>query len=280
MTKIQPEDLPESGRYTCAVLSFPRCAPSLALIAKRVQQWIEPLIYKLLVFEAPYNCLAPLYESRRIKKSNFGRTTAYAKHVLLDGIDAPTAFEILQACSNVTNLALWNWAKIKDDDVELLTQLILSLPIERLSADILVLSGWDLTDDQCNFETSLSPTAEFNYPFFVNLTHFQVTHMPKLTHPLLPASSVELVEEILNACKKIQLLVLIHRDEMNEPWTEKHPDVEIMNDARVVQMAAKDDDGWIEDRWIPGAQGKEDVWRKVQKVQKLRAQILKSRTGD
>ena len=251
---------------------------------------VEPKIYEVLLLRSDDDCRPPLYKYKNSSKQRIAiweRVKAYAKHVLVQGVSASVAYEVLQSCVNVKNLMLWS-AEHRN-----LKQLIFSLPVERLSVNVLELTGFDKDTTDTTGAGDLEENFVFDHTYFVNLTHLDVVYVPKsvrswdrwknlallprLTHLSFYASTVDMVKNTLKECEKLKLLVLIFQEDVTEHGDEvgngKFPSG-IFDDCRVVQMADRPSDEWVED-WISGAHGKGDFWleaeqmQQVQKIQKF-----------
>lgn len=302
---LLPPEL-EREIFEVAAVLFPRRAPILVLVARRVRQWyvrlshcstpgetpfipascrIEPLLYDILVVSSRFNSYPLVYRRdllyNPIKMPLFDRATGYARHVLLEGVKTKNAAEVLQRCDKVENLGLWGlWASAPFNDQRHLLPLIQSCSmLKRLSAspaDLLNVKGVPF---------------EFDHTVFTKLTHLEILCMnrricqwkkwgklallPRLTHVAIDFSTPQFVQDLLDGCSNLKLVVLFYEDreeileqadDMEEDGVRNamHPGVGVMTDGRVVQMPEVHD--WIED-WERGARGEEDFWTRAENIQ-------------
>ncbi|KAJ7060811.1 hypothetical protein C8F01DRAFT_1140975 [Mycena amicta] len=107
---ILPPEL-ECSIFEMAALSQPTCIPQLVLVAKRVKQWTEPLLYRTLVFptgEFPPikgipECDMKIF--RRIVKTKGPEFLHSAvKNIMAPALRASGIRKILTACTGVENL--------------------------------------------------------------------------------------------------------------------------------------------------------------------------------
>ncbi|KAJ7629604.1 hypothetical protein B0H17DRAFT_545601 [Mycena rosella] len=109
-----PPDLEREIFEICA-LSRPRTIPSLMLVASRVKEWVEPLLYRIIAVSDSRNESLPpftcdiLVRTIRAKPVHF--LAKYVRHLYLTPgrrNDREHVSDILPACTGVTSLfTLW-----------------------------------------------------------------------------------------------------------------------------------------------------------------------------
>jgi len=154
-----------------------KCAAlRLVCIARRIQQWVEPIIYRVIAVQPHPKTHAFLVALDTAPKS----PEFYAHHVKgfwSFDLQSDDVLRILSLCSGVTIIDSWfDWAA---DDVDVLDTAIGRLRPQRL------------TIDEKTFGTA---KADFSHPFFSSITHLcMAVHwkywtssafdiMPYLTH--------------------------------------------------------------------------------------------------
>ncbi|KAF8883071.1 hypothetical protein CPB84DRAFT_1965260 [Gymnopilus junonius] len=256
---------------------FPGSIANLILVARRVQQWMEPLLYAVLIFSPAYS-RPPLYDSFTINLPLFEKATQHAKHVLIQGVLAPQAVEVLQHCTNVLNLSLWSLTGLYKP----LKPIIAALPIRRLCVNIRELfRKSDENAIDLDFR-GLEPAT------LANLTHLDIilvsrefcrweiwqglADLPNLTHLAIDYSTPELVDAIFKECHHLQILILYFTDDLDvfdatEHRNSRHLEIGVMSDPRVVQMKETIDSikGWEKD-----VQRQDDFWTRAEKVREMR----------
>ncbi|KAF8902914.1 hypothetical protein CPB84DRAFT_820002 [Gymnopilus junonius] len=121
-----PLDLERDIFELAAAICRPRI-PIFILVAQRVRQWLEPMLYTTIIHYdfaiEPYalcppvpsmyytcRCCGWMKDRRRVKSYCFDKATAYAEHILLVqpilGLDETE--KIIRNCINVKNLLLHN----------------------------------------------------------------------------------------------------------------------------------------------------------------------------
>ena len=185
----------------------------------------------------------------------------WVHHILLQCRPVDEIAQVLTACPNVHNLALW----IVRGDGACLVPILARLPLRRLSFD---------------------PRSLFYYPSagapdgvvplgqkpFDALTHLQIINacgawdvwgelalLPRLTHLALEGSAIEeaLVERALAECAAVEVLIQRYADDDEYPYVEK-----VQKDSRVVLLYVIEE---CLDEWEVGAGGGEDFWVTAEK---------------
>ncbi|KDR67492.1 hypothetical protein GALMADRAFT_147041 [Galerina marginata CBS 339.88] len=160
----------------------------LMLVAKRVCEWIRPILYEVFLQSRVFPSSAagfPDFEQHPEFVKDVGK---FAKHLF---IGAPTSVEdindLLLSCPNVENVALWYSLSDGFHSIEPYLEALRRLPLKRLSS-----SNRGLQLQNQNPKKAL----------FLNLTHFHVSSfdlatlnhvldlptLPNLTHLCISAS--------------------------------------------------------------------------------------------
>ncbi|KAJ7123486.1 hypothetical protein C8R44DRAFT_875677 [Mycena epipterygia] len=243
----------------CALLR-PKGIPKLLLVAQRVKEWVEPLLYRTIVVEVEHSSRTPIFPhftttslSSALESKNFHPDAA--RHLLLYA-NARTYKDVLARCTGVENL----WI----NDLTDMAPLIAPLPLKHLYTNLLSLLR------------TLSPT----YACFSRITHLEVMDdweeadseiwsglslLPQLTHFSFNSSYfVPSARELLEISKSLAVLVFL------ESGQDPSPAAELSHDLRFVQMGFMD---WFED-WKMGVHSGEDYWSRAENF------IAKRRSGE
>ncbi|PPQ97696.1 hypothetical protein CVT26_001879 [Gymnopilus dilepis] len=235
--------------FTDAALEWDRndCAP-LLLVAKRVHEWILPLVYRVFN-QAQLPKFPDFQKYPSIRLSYVGK---YAKHLLIGyEVDAES---FLSSCPNVRNLALWYG---------------ISMPRHQDALDNLRLFRLSAVFSQTEIGMLRRPT-------FTGLTHLEIlsfynpsawdrskiiADLPRLSFLSLPFRDGHLVPLCFEQCPSLRVL-LIKRDREYGSMgfvAGGSLDLSTVQDTRLVLMLA---DFYIgsERDWIDGAHGKADSW--------------------
>ncbi|KAJ7088105.1 hypothetical protein C8R44DRAFT_819473 [Mycena epipterygia] len=247
--------------FEIAALLRPVGIPKLMLVAWRVKEWVEPLLYRIIVLELPGRLpLLPaitgnlLSSAMEAKPSFFGRAV---RHLMLAGVDAPTLEYVLSICSGVDNL----WV---NDDLTQTISVMEPLRLKHLYAQTLPILR------------TLTPL----HPFFSQITHLELMDIPKgrnlepwLELSLIPhlthlSFDVEvflpLCGELLETCKFLAVLVFLG------PARDPSPITELSHDFRFVVMRCE----YYHLDWQMGAHAGIDYWSCAESF------IAKRRSGE
>ncbi|KAF8193571.1 hypothetical protein K438DRAFT_836284 [Mycena galopus ATCC 62051] len=262
---MAPPTLPpelEREIFELCARSLPVFMPQLLLVAHRVKEWIEPLLYRTMIvgrnkpiagFPLLHND-AVLSIGRR-KPPGFCRRTV--RHLMLLYSPSVDFHGILALCSGVEDLLL----QTALDDT--LLPLIDAMPLRRLSADF-----------------DMMPPA--THPMFSRLTHLHLgddpvnagelpeilAALPKLTHLSLDGDiSVLMSPEILASSQSLRALVFFEYDP--RVWSDEVA-AQLTRDIRFVVMPVPD---FAED-WYAGLQHGTDYWSEAETF------VAKRRTGE
>ncbi|KAJ7256915.1 hypothetical protein C8J57DRAFT_1343335 [Mycena rebaudengoi] len=227
-----PTDL-EREIFELAANCHPETMLSLMLVAHRVHQWIEPLLYRFLVIDLSFR---PTIATSAVCLQE---PTRWAKHVqvVLVMFPAPVLQRILPICTAIRKLALYD---VRSSVLPVIKELQLR-------------------------ELLFDPTL----PMFRELTHLRVhnitedcsfTQFPALTHLSFNAQNAggALLASTLAHCSKIRVLVGILWSQWNiELWDQS------TDDLRLVLMCTTRKDEVIAD-WQAGARGESDMWTRAE----------------
>ncbi|KAJ7098961.1 hypothetical protein C8R44DRAFT_356153 [Mycena epipterygia] len=159
MSTADPFLPPELEHYIfqIAALSDLKAIPNLLLVAQRVKVWLEPLIYRIVVFDNPLPGLrrftSDFHPATGTKSPAFFREHVrhlYVGRGAITGVDLDT---VLSTCSGVQNLFLFT---LTSDVHPNLLVLLAPMPLRRLCIDL-----------QCMFE---SKAIDFSHAIFTNIT--------------------------------------------------------------------------------------------------------------
>ncbi|KAJ7059521.1 hypothetical protein C8F01DRAFT_1144892 [Mycena amicta] len=214
----------------------------LLFVARRVLIWIEPTLYRTLVF--PDHRLSTLLAVK--PPEFFAKTT---RHVSIGFPATEDAVGILKLCPAVTHLAIGSVGTDNDDK---------ALPAAFLELQQLRCLSFHPND------VLLAPAESATLPVFSSLTHLELLRndnsvddmesfcvaLPALTHLALNEDYEDprwpLAERLLQRCQQLLLLVLLSGDEDEaDELADRVP--EHLADARVVVTWYKDWDEGVLD---------------------------------
>ncbi|KAJ7651316.1 hypothetical protein FB45DRAFT_1051069 [Roridomyces roridus] len=202
----------ERAIFELVALSHPVSIPNLLLVASRVKEWIQPLLYHTLVFDSARPGLTRrLVDGLRFHKpASFFRIirrqrnlVECAQNLMFLGSQTPVGQlqTVLSACPRVQNLyVLWPYP---GDDFDEAT--LDALPLRRLHCHI----------------GGLAPNNPFQRPFFSNMSHLELWRVPKeedwptlarlprLTHLALGHYNEALSELLLKERETLIMLVVL-----------------------------------------------------------------------
>ncbi|KAJ7481842.1 hypothetical protein FB451DRAFT_1030005 [Mycena latifolia] len=294
-----PPDL-EREIFEIDALEHIASIPRLLRVARRVKLWIEPLLYRVILITPPgagmalpghetclksgYVVIDPQALVVIIARKSASFFHAHVRHLFIDSWDMDPVDQgiILAACTGATNVILLNLANPRP----LLTGLS-RMPLQQLQANL----GSLFSDG------TLDPApVDFSHPIFHNITHLAVFDsllgsasdwkglalLPCLTH--LSFEHAEglghlpnpLIEEALQACSLLEVLVILLGGWADEPLADHLISTFFARHARVVIMNDHKTSGGVVD-WNLGARGKCDYWRRAEGVIRERRRL---REGD
>jgi len=238
--------------FELAVLDIgPKRSTTLLLVARRVYNWIRPLVYRV------FNQMGkpPLPDFKRYPQlmASVGHLAEWLMVGYGSGFPYPLNV-LLSFCPNIVVLASWTIP------IRPLLPIVDKLPLRRLSANF---------DDFTYDDFLMKP--------FVNVTHLEVVsflgntwdrnfealiHLPNLTHlsVIEHAIKVEVIPQLFHHCYPLRILIIIldhtllrfQEDDAEERLAE-------INDNRLVLLESPPFPGLVHD-WEKGAHGGIDCW--------------------
>ncbi|KAF7319191.1 Aminotran-1-2 domain-containing protein [Mycena chlorophos] len=121
MTPALPPEL-ELHIFSLAAFAHPKSVPTLALVAKRVREWTEAILYRTLFF--PHHHCLPVPELPRCSGAIIEQILdlkspallqAWVKNIFAAGLDQDAIRKVLSVCSGVENLFIvWPYGHLSD----------------------------------------------------------------------------------------------------------------------------------------------------------------------
>ncbi|KAJ7119958.1 hypothetical protein C8R43DRAFT_1035233 [Mycena crocata] len=277
-----PPDL-EQEIFETAALSHTVSIPTLMLVAWRVREWLEPLLYRTITLPRlgmqdggeKVNGY-PLFNDHTLSTMLMSKPLDFlarsVKNLCLNGISVDIAIYALSACVGVENL----W--ISSEELEECLPLIAQLPLTRLYCDVELLFGWRRQID-------------FTHLMFQRITHLELfdiveedgddpeddTHsvefwadlalIPTLTHLAFNDEDfLPLCPTLLRACTTLRVLgIMIQGKRRSEDVGE------LAKDPRFVVMYCRK---YIKD-WQVGVHRGIDYWTRAEDfVDKRRYKLI------
>ncbi|KAJ7112772.1 hypothetical protein C8R43DRAFT_1040472 [Mycena crocata] len=272
-------DLPvelEREIFELAAKADVRTALRLAIVARRVQVWVEPIIYsRVVVAHAPAASLQLSYahdiqwersaRGRRSKKApqipvlRFIRTipfrpaSFFARHVkqlLLGNLTEPELVTVLSTCTGIAELGWWSSTATAPVMAALATLKIDRLSVDR-SFDLLAAAtpAAAMFANVTHLDITMEPD-DYNMPALPPLQSFRsLTHFSMVFGRFLPASPENWLNEVLKARPSLNILVLFSDRIHNEQIAGLRPR---NPDPRVVVMLPPVGEWtarWVHDAW-------------------------------
>ncbi|KAJ7761820.1 hypothetical protein B0H16DRAFT_539978 [Mycena metata] len=273
-----PADLEREILTTAASVLPIRHIPNIILVARRVQIWVTPMLYRSFVV-----CNSPPSEDSltlRRTPNEFRRMislspTAAAADIhslcIPDWLHSGQIGDFLNACSGIETLAIFGISVV----VPTLLPALAKMPLRRLSLELLPLFG---------AVPGLDFTVDFRHQIFSRLTHLTIQDIPEENpDPGMWAGLVELpflthlaftnwhlppiFNTILAQCQALQVFVLkcsaVHIAHTEGLGYFAH-------DPRAVVLVVKK----FQEDWEAGVDGGQDFWKRAEKF------LEKRRTGE
>ncbi|KAJ6522209.1 hypothetical protein DFH09DRAFT_1191855 [Mycena vulgaris] len=217
-----PLDL-ERHIFELIALSRPTLIPNLMRVAWRVKHWLEPLLYRTLVFGTTHivngipRCHPETF--KRIvqpKPASFLRDSV--RNLMIYKVPDEQFDTILSACAGVENL--WLFTIVSSSDIARVA--VESTLLRRLYCHF-------------HFLSSCIAVESLAHPIVRDITHLELfdtspnagdnlkalTGLAQLTHlSLATATSLQLCPRLLNACKSLRALVVLDFPPTNFPLAE------------------------------------------------------------
>ncbi|KAJ8454945.1 hypothetical protein ONZ45_g19108 [Pleurotus djamor] len=229
----------ERDIFEWAALAFPSEAPKLCLVARRVQEWLEPVIYRVIVLDYPFKGVDLFMRAISMKPQAF-----FHKNVKTLCLTASVSFhyaeKALAVCTGVQNLICWSAAPMAG-----LLPIIHNHPLQKLSIKIETVFPSDAIPD-------------FRHPIFSKVTHLDIVNphkprensywyglaeLPCLTHLALgdlfywgKEDICEIVPYLLEKCEGLQALILVCGNEEVRQAVSKEGRGENGLDERLVML--------------------------------------------
>ncbi|KAJ7578978.1 hypothetical protein C8J56DRAFT_334103 [Mycena floridula] len=249
--------------FQSAARSRTDSALALLLVAKKINIWILPMVYRMVTLGIHD---APLF----LRTMDTIPHSFFAIHVkklcLTVAVPIQTATRILQTCIGVESLACWIDVRSRVTSV---APLIISLSLTRLSIEINHFTGL------LNHSTTAST-------WFSGLTHLEIIYhfgpltqlnglaaFPSLSHVRLkgPLSFPEqYLAKVISQCQYLDILVVIVDDFSEEEEVELDPRVIFMPCPEVVVYD-----------WEAGFRGLPDTWSQAEAGVKKQIALAQSR---
>ncbi|KAF8177045.1 hypothetical protein K438DRAFT_1939125 [Mycena galopus ATCC 62051] len=260
-----PPELEREVFEICAVFR-PVTIPKLMLVAHRVKEWVEPLLYRTI-------CLGPkpppgfpkflmeiIMPAIRRKPSSFFETAV--RHLMIDYYqDRDEVDKILDVCTGVQHLSI-DVAEAPDSWLDR----IVSFPLERLQLH------------SCESRALMRVLAP-EHTLCRRLTHLEIrgfiaddAHavcdaliaLPHLSHLAFGDNQfVHSCPQLLESCKRLRALVCRALYDVEEIQTHR---AVLERDARFVQFSwefSQANEGVVD--WYIGAQGGVDSWIQIER---------------
>ncbi|KJA15483.1 hypothetical protein HYPSUDRAFT_365767 [Hypholoma sublateritium FD-334 SS-4] len=240
----------------------------------------EPELYRV-VRSGKGRVVPPLYidslpredvseKARQLNLERLQRFGPWVHHILLQCRPVHEVAQVLTACPNVHNLALW----IIQGAGAPLVPLLARLPLRRLSFDPRSFFALDARAPDGSVPLGQAPFDALTHLEVINVTAAwdqwrQLALLPRLTHLVLGCGmpSDAPVERVLEECAALEVLVLPYTD-VDDILLDNPTLAEVQKDPRVVLLNLTWDPL---DEWEVGARGGEDLWVTAEKrVKKAR----------
>ncbi|KAJ7168472.1 hypothetical protein C8R46DRAFT_1091741 [Mycena filopes] len=272
---IFPAEL-EREIFELAALFRPTTIPDLMLVASYVKNWVEPFLYRTIVFEHPidgYPAFDPYILIRAIQSKPAAFFRNYVRHLNLRDSSYPMTREeahfIISACTGVENLI------VTDSDASILSEDFLRnlRPLKRLSIGLQRL----FHPSVAFFRPHLGPAPiDFNHRVFSQLTHLEISDLlnfdttqwvelailPALTHLSFHHGTIVPLFKLLLDTPTTSLEVLVLLTPSAPTWETQGGlrDTPLVQDARFVAMSCLD----RHRDWQMGAHSGDDYWSRAE----------------
>jgi len=265
--------------FEIAARSYPQSIPKLMLVAWRVRTWVEPLLYRTIIFSPsrgdhydaklvkgdPLHSRDTLFLILKSKPPSFFRHVPLNLFLPIRELDDATL--ILSHCLGIENL----WLNAPFKVLPHLFPLVADLPLKRFHSHLGPLFG-------------SAAQIDFSHQFFAQITHLglydyavggRVDHevwsklslIPHLTHLSFDPIFVGVCLTLLRTCPSLRVLVAIGLGSD----IDHHPDRDALaNDPRFVVMNSK----WVARDWQIGTRTGGDHWSRAEDF------IVKRKSGE
>ncbi|KAJ6550047.1 hypothetical protein B0H19DRAFT_1378728 [Mycena capillaripes] len=263
--------------FEIAALESPNCMPALVLVARRVQIWIEPLLYGALAL-TPSQAAQMLPTSSRpvsCKPPSFLRD--HVRHLGLFGVSQAFSLRMLSMCSTAVNVAIFGAPNIN------ISSILETMPLERISISLPMFF----------YRLRLIDT-NYHHPLFRGITHLDVLNnprrgweawsglalLPRLTHlsfrPLKTHVPFSVCNGVLLHCRLLQVLALVYENQDVLPTAAAYPVLD--TDPRLVTIPLAKGD--LIEGWQMGARGGKDHWAAAEELVRVRSSTQSRSTAN
>ncbi|KAF7378154.1 hypothetical protein MSAN_00239900 [Mycena sanguinolenta] len=258
--------------FELAAFLHPEIILTLILVARRVQIWVEPLLYRTLsvhIFVTrPQIFRLPLRAAAKLLMANPPSLRKHAQHVCFVQMrQSSVVADFLSFCGAAVDVACISTTWEHYPDLSLLR----TQPLRRLSFTLRALKQLFPWPDPFNGR----------HAFFSQITHLRIldwigewhtwsglAQMPHLTHVSSDTISDSALRGVLQHCKLLEVFVFVFAPQfrLHEKVAEQAARAARFGDSRVVILVVKDR---LSD-WESGARGGEDFWVKASGIVKRR----------
>ncbi|KAJ7049282.1 hypothetical protein C8F01DRAFT_1184415 [Mycena amicta] len=272
--KLPPEL--ECAIFQLTASTYPRIIPTLLLVAWRVHAWVEPLLYRTIMFKnvtldsVPSLLVYPLDDFKSMVVTERNPSPFLSVHnCMVCVLHEEEALSVLAAMPAIQNLFMSVYGKLHTDEQPLPAQL-LNLPLRHLYGDLeafVSLKNLDPLEHRCfisltHLELFGEPSAwgEDITPWPDSKTSWAfLARLPGLTHLAFDTVASQLVLEFLLAnCRLLQCLVLLSSNVDTNDYTST-----ITADPRFVVMQTPSLHEYVLD-WKEGTMTGEDYWARAE----------------
>ncbi|KAJ7651336.1 hypothetical protein FB45DRAFT_1018685 [Roridomyces roridus] len=247
----------ERAIFELVALSHPISIPNLLLVASRVKEWIQPLLYHTLIFasDSPGLTGQPVDGLRSYTPASFFRILRLqqnlvecAQNLMFMGSEIGQLETVLSACPRVQNLyVLWPCTGDNFDG-----SMLDALPLHQLHGQL----------------CALVPNNPFQRPVFSNISHLEIfsvsneedwpslVRLPRLTHLALGHYDEALSQLVLKERETLIVLVVLEPPERGTNYST------LRADPRFVMMKSTLSSGV--DDWQRGVLHGKDYWSRVE----------------
>ncbi|KAJ7834225.1 hypothetical protein B0H14DRAFT_1158658, partial [Mycena olivaceomarginata] len=245
------------GNFEICSLSRPVSTPTLMLVAKRVKQWVEPLLYRVIAlgYSGP---IPPFFTDDimsslvRLKPPTFFHNAVH--HLLLFGV-SEVQQDILALCSGVQDLCLFG-------TFHALIPVIQSLALRRLQAHCV-----SMPPPTLRMSLQLTHLYLCGHPKDPGATCTALATLPSLTH--FAVDNLALVShKILGLSPSIRVMVFF--DHSSSVHTDEVLDSQVTHDVRFVAMPTRN----FVDDWYAAIERGVDYWSDAESF------VAKRRSGE
>ncbi|KAJ7679467.1 hypothetical protein DFH06DRAFT_1465537 [Mycena polygramma] len=196
--------------FEFAALAHRKMIPTFLRVARRIQIWIEPLLYRVLWIDTHRDARATKTEPEAVRAAMESKPAVFfsdsVRHLFLDNtadFSILEAKKLLQLCTNLVSFAVVG--KLSQPS---LLPILADMRVERLSASLNDLFGSPHAVD-LRHPLFLSPTHLDTFANFAGKhLYIQLAALPALTHLCLNERiDWDIIRGILSECASLMFLV-------------------------------------------------------------------------